>query len=211
MKTINQKTRLILFVTSCIVLICICLTYFAIYSMKKNAENIFNQQGFSIIEKSKSYIDGDEFESFSKNYYDLNDFYYKTYNNLFTLKNNSDCSYIYTLTPYQNTNFKYVIDASDVLTSEDLETPGTIVDVSEDYEIIQNCIKEKKVLMCAIPTKQYFEVKSIIQKIDENVFFLITDTYEIYGGDVMRLSAQIISGLGFLGSGLISFCFFSNL
>ena len=42
--------------------------------------------------------------------------------------------------------------------------------------------KEKKVLMCAIPTKQYFEVKSIIQKIDENVFFLITDTYEIYGG-----------------------------
>ena len=28
-------------------------------------------------------------------------------------------------------------------------------------------------------------------------------TYEIYGGDVMRLSAQIISGLGFLGSGLI--------
>ncbi|MBQ1983567.1 MAG: hypothetical protein II232_02945, partial [Spirochaetaceae bacterium] len=131
MKTINQKTRLILFVTSCIVLICICLTYFAIYSMKKNAENIFNQQGFSIIEKSKSYIDGDKFESFSKNSYDLNDFYYETYNNLFTLKNNSDCSYIYTLIPYQNSNFKYVIDASDVLTSEDLETPGTIVDVSE--------------------------------------------------------------------------------
>ena len=122
MKTINQKTRLILFVTSCIVLICICLTYFAIYSMKKNAENIFNQQGFSIIEKSKSYIDGDKFESFSKNYYDLNDFYYETYNNLFTLKNNSDCSYIYTLIPYQNTNFKYVIDASDVLTSEALNS-----------------------------------------------------------------------------------------
>lgn len=152
MKTINQKTRLILFVTSCIVLICICLTYFAIYSMKKNAENIFNQQGFSIIEKSKSYIDGDKFESFSKNSYDLNDFYYETYNNLFTLKNNSDCSYIYTLIPYQNTNFKYVIDASDVLTSEDLETPGTIVDVSEDYEIIQNCIKEKK----DIATKMYY-------------------------------------------------------
>ena len=42
--------------------------------------------------------------------------------------------------------------------------------------------KDKKVLMCAIPTKQYFQVKSIIEKIDENVFFLITDTYEIYGG-----------------------------
>jgi len=42
--------------------------------------------------------------------------------------------------------------------------------------------KEKKVLMCAVPTRQYFEVKSIIEKIDKNVFFLITDTYEIYGG-----------------------------
>lgn len=40
----------------------------------------------------------------------------------------------------------------------------------------------KKVLMCAVPTKQYYEVKNIIQEIDEDVFFLITDTYEIYGG-----------------------------
>lgn len=42
--------------------------------------------------------------------------------------------------------------------------------------------KNKKILMCAIPTRQYFEVKNIIEKIDEDVFFLITDTYEIYGG-----------------------------
>ena len=42
--------------------------------------------------------------------------------------------------------------------------------------------KNKRVLMCAIPTRQYYEVKHIIEEIDENVFFLITDTYEIYGG-----------------------------
>ena len=40
----------------------------------------------------------------------------------------------------------------------------------------------KKVLMCAVPTRQYYQLKEVIQSIDENVFFLITDTYEIYGG-----------------------------
>ena len=42
--------------------------------------------------------------------------------------------------------------------------------------------KNKKILMCAIPTRHYYELKESIQKLDEEVFFLITDTYEIYGG-----------------------------
>ena len=41
---------------------------------------------------------------------------------------------------------------------------------------------KKKVLMCAIPTRQYYRLKEFIQSIDKDVFFLITDTYEIYGG-----------------------------
>ncbi|MBQ8681297.1 MAG: YitT family protein [Bacilli bacterium] len=40
----------------------------------------------------------------------------------------------------------------------------------------------KKVLMCAVPTRQYYQLKEVIQSIDKDVFFLITDTYEIYGG-----------------------------
>ena len=40
----------------------------------------------------------------------------------------------------------------------------------------------KKVLMCAIPTREYFMMKEVIKGIDRDVFFLITDTYEIYDG-----------------------------
>ena len=40
----------------------------------------------------------------------------------------------------------------------------------------------KKVLMCAIPTREYFLMKEMVQEIDSDVFFLITDTYEIYDG-----------------------------
>lgn len=41
---------------------------------------------------------------------------------------------------------------------------------------------KKKVLMCAIPTRQYFLMKEIVKEIDENSFFVATDTYEINGG-----------------------------
>ena len=43
--------------------------------------------------------------------------------------------------------------------------------------------KNKKVLMCAVATREYSVIKEILERIDNEVFFLITDTYEVYGGD----------------------------
>ena len=40
----------------------------------------------------------------------------------------------------------------------------------------------KKVLMCAVSTREYYQMKEVLQGIDKDVFFLITDTYEIYNG-----------------------------
>ena len=42
--------------------------------------------------------------------------------------------------------------------------------------------QNKKVLMCAVPTREYSLMKEVVQSIDPSVFFLITDTYEIYDG-----------------------------
>lgn len=41
---------------------------------------------------------------------------------------------------------------------------------------------KKKVLMCAVPTRQYYLMKEIVKEIDKNAFFVATDTYEIRGG-----------------------------
>lgn len=43
--------------------------------------------------------------------------------------------------------------------------------------------KIKKVIMCTIPTKEYFLAKEGIQQIDPNAFFLVTDAYEVSGGE----------------------------
>lgn len=41
---------------------------------------------------------------------------------------------------------------------------------------------KKKMLMCAVPTKRYYQLKEVARGIDKDVFFLITDTYELYHG-----------------------------
>jgi len=40
----------------------------------------------------------------------------------------------------------------------------------------------QKVIMCIIPTKEYFVVKEGIHEIDPNAFFVVTDAYEVSGG-----------------------------
>ena len=40
----------------------------------------------------------------------------------------------------------------------------------------------QKVIMCIIPTKEYFVAKEGIQSIDKNALFVVTDAYEVSGG-----------------------------
>lgn len=62
---------------------------------------------------------------------------------------------------------------------ENLGYSVTLVDAKGGYSDL-----DKKVLMCAIPTRLYYQMKEVVQKLDEHVFFLITDTYEIYEGNI---------------------------
>lgn len=42
---------------------------------------------------------------------------------------------------------------------------------------------KKKVLLCTVPTKQYYVVKEGIKIIDPNAFYIVTDAYEVSGGE----------------------------
>lgn len=54
---------------------------------------------------------------------------------------------------------------------------ATIIDAKGGYSN-----DKKKVLMCAVPTRQYSIMKEIVKEIDKNSFFVATDTYETIGG-----------------------------
>ena len=43
--------------------------------------------------------------------------------------------------------------------------------------------EKKKIMFCTIPTKEYFVLKEGILQIDKEAFFIVTDTYEVRGGE----------------------------
>lgn len=43
--------------------------------------------------------------------------------------------------------------------------------------------KKHKVLMTVIPNREYFRLKEGIKEIDKDAFFIVTDAYQVYGGE----------------------------
>ena len=43
--------------------------------------------------------------------------------------------------------------------------------------------KKENVLLCVLPTKDYFRLKEGIHEIDKDAFFVVTDAYEVFGGE----------------------------
>lgn len=41
----------------------------------------------------------------------------------------------------------------------------------------------QKVLLCVVPTKEYFRLKEGIHEIDKSAFFVVMDAYEVFGGE----------------------------
>lgn len=66
------------------------------------------------------------------------------------------------------------------------EIKGLINTMKTGYTMIKaegGYTKAKKdLIMCVIHTKDYYMFKNIVQQIDPEAFFIITDCYEVYGG-----------------------------
>ncbi len=54
----------------------------------------------------------------------------------------------------------------------------TVFQAQGGYELAK-----QDVLMCVIPTKDYYVLKEGIHKIDKNAFFVVTDAYQVFGGE----------------------------
>ena len=81
---------------------------------------------------------------------------------------------------YKNKNFYKVTSKEKeikVFLLNNLNTGVTILNSSGGFTG-----KKQKVLMCIIPTRDYFKIKEGIHEIDKDSFFVVTDSYEVIGG-----------------------------
>lgn len=81
----------------------------------------------------------------------------------------SECKTFYIVTKKEKEVNQYI--------TNNLGHSATILDAKGGYSN-----DKKKVLMCAVPTRQYYLMKEVVREIDKNAFFVATDTYEIKGG-----------------------------
>lgn len=81
----------------------------------------------------------------------------------------SECKTFYIVTDKEKEVNEFIIN--------NLGHSATIIDAKGGYTN-----DRKKMLMCAVPTRQYFLMKEIVNEIDKNAFFVATDTYEMNGG-----------------------------
>ena len=53
-------------------------------------------------------------------------------------------------------------------------------------------LNKKKVLMTAIHNRDYYKLKEGIKLIDKSSFFIVTDSYQVYGQDSHRKKREEI-------------------
>ena len=75
----------------------------------------------------------------------------------------------YIITSEEEQVEKFVID--------ELGHNATIFDVKGAF-----LEKKRRVILTVIPTREYFKVTEGIKLIDENAFFVVTDSYQVAGG-----------------------------
>ena len=80
--------------------------------LSEAVEEVFAQRGFFIAERAVSMIDGDSFESLVKSLDDEDPFYEETRIKLLELKESSGCLYLYTMAPFKEDTWLFIIDGS---------------------------------------------------------------------------------------------------
>ncbi|MDR2143215.1 MAG: methyl-accepting chemotaxis protein [Treponema sp.] len=108
----SLKTRFIVSFTVFLVVFCIVTSFETVQNVSKIASDIFAAQGKSVVEKAAAFIDGDAFEALVRSMDSDDPFYEEVRQKLYTLKQSSNCVYLYTMAPMEGNEWYFIIDGS---------------------------------------------------------------------------------------------------
>lgn len=75
-----------------------------------------------------------------------------------------------------------------IITSQDEKVRDYLINILHHGVTIFNVKggytnKKDEVILCVVPTSEYYKVKEGIHEIDEKAFFVVCDAYEVFGGE----------------------------
>ncbi|MDR2304017.1 MAG: methyl-accepting chemotaxis protein [Treponema sp.] len=111
-KSQSLKIRFIVFFAGFLAALFIVTSFGAVQNISKIALDIFASQGRFVVEKAAALIDGDSFEALVASMDSDDPFYEETRQKLYTLKQSSNCVYLYTMAPAEGNEWYFVIDGS---------------------------------------------------------------------------------------------------
>lgn len=128
----SLRSRFIIFFGLFILISCTVLGVFSALSIINTGVALSTEQGYPVVEKAATVIDGDEFERFSKTLDENDPFYESTRLALLDIKKTVNCQYLYTMQRINGTLFRYVIDGScDPSDEENFSPCGTEEDIAD--------------------------------------------------------------------------------
>ncbi|GMO29797.1 MAG: hypothetical protein Ta2F_05240 [Termitinemataceae bacterium] len=113
--------RFIFVFTIFIVALCSVITVLGIRQSIHAVSEIFAQQGLPIVRRAAEVVDGDSFKRLAITLDSSDPFYIETQRKLLQLKKDMGCTFLYTMAPYHDSIYRFIIDGS----GEIAETEGS--------------------------------------------------------------------------------------
>ncbi len=128
----SLKVRFIVIFGLFVLLSCTVISVFSTFAITNTSSALASRQGYPILEKAASVIDGDKFEAFCKNPSEDDPFYEETRLALLSIAETVGCQYLYTMEPVvTNKSARYIIDGScDPSDTENFSPLGTEEDIT---------------------------------------------------------------------------------
>ena len=109
----SLKVRFIVVFGLFLLLSCTVISVFAAFAIRRTSSDLASRQGYPILEKAASVIDGDKFAEFCKHPSEDDPFYEETRLALLEIAQAVGCQYLYTMEPVVNGKIaRYIIDGS---------------------------------------------------------------------------------------------------
>ena len=143
----SLKFRFVALFTLFIIILCTVMTFYSVKDTTDTVLRVYAEQGVFIVKKAADAIDGDAFERLAKTLDDQDPFYVETQRELFAIKSDTSCTYLYTMAPVQGNIYRFIIDGS--VTPDDVENfsaLGEEEDTSNYDSSFKQCWVQKKTL-----------------------------------------------------------------